>query len=349
MKIKKLIAALLVSLLILSLAGCGGQKQEQTQPQAEKQPEKKVIEIKLAGTLPKGHAITDACFKFEEEVEKLTNGQVDVQVFPNLQLGGGREIIEGVQMGNIQMCESSLAPMAGFNKTFLAFNLPYLFKTREIAYKFLDGPIATEMKDSVQQNGFKILEYWENGFRHVTNSKRPIKVPADLKGLKIRTMENPVHMEAFRQMGANPTAMAFGEVFTALQQGAIDGEENPYSNINSMKFQEVQKYITNTGHFYDVTGFMINPDFFNKLPADIQDAIKKAARTATEYQRQRSIEDEAKYKEVMKKALEFTELTPAELEKFKEASKGTYDVFMKDIGEENLKKITDALTDIEKG
>ncbi len=339
---KKLIAVLLVGMLIAALTGCGGQKK--TEQAAGGGGEKK-IEIKLAGTLPKGHAITDACFVFKEELEKLTNGKVEVKVFPNLQLGGGREIIEGVQMGNIQMAESSLAPMAGFNKTFLAFNLPYLFPTRDAAYKFLDGPLATEMKNSVESKGFKILEYWDNGYRQLTNSKRPVRTPADLKGLKIRTMENPVHMEAFRQLGANPTPMAFGEVFTALQQGAIDGEENAYNNITSMKFQEVQKYVTETGHFYDVTAFLINPDFFNKLPKDIQDAVKKAARTATEYQRKRSIEDDAKHKAIVKKSSEIIDLTDAEKAAFKEASKGTYEVFKKDIGEDQLKKIIAAVNE----
>jgi len=339
MKLLKVLAVLLIALMALTIVGCGGAKKSD-QPAAgggEK------ISIKLAGTLPKGHAITDACFVFKDELEKLTKGKVEVRVFPNMQLGGGREIIEGVQMGNIQMCESSLAPMAGFNKTFLAFNLPYLFPSRDVAYKFLDGPIAGAMKSSVEAKGFKILEYWDNGYRHLTNSKRPVKAPADLAGLKIRTMENPVHMEAFRQMGANPTPMAFGEVFTALQQGAIDGQENAYNNITSMKFQEVQKYVTETGHFYDVTAFIINPDFYNKLPKDIQEAVQKAARTATEYQRKRSIEDDAKEKAVVKKSSTVIELTDADKAKFKEASKGTYDVFKKDIGEDQLKKIVEAV------
>jgi tripartite ATP-independent transporter DctP family solute receptor len=342
MRLLRLIAVLLIGIMALALAGCGGGDKKQ-QPAAGGGGDK--IAIKLAGTLPKGHAITDACFVFKDELEKLTKGKVEVRVFPNLQLGGGREIIEGVQMGTIQMCESSLAPMAGFNKTFLAFNLPYLFPSRDAAYKFLDGPLAGSMKTSVEAKGFKILEYWDNGYRHLTNSKRPVKSPADLAGLKIRTMENPVHMEAFRQMGANPTPMAFGEVFTALQQGAIDGQENAYNNITSMKFQEVQKYVTETGHFYDVTAFIINPDFYNKLPKDIQDAIKQAARTATEYQRKRSIEDDSKQKEVVKKSSTVIELTEADRANFKEAAKGTYEVFKKDIGEDQLKKIIDAINE----
>lgn len=306
------------------------------------------IEIKLAGTLPQGHAITDACFKFKEEVEKLSGGKITVKVFPNLQLGGGREIIEGTQLGNIQMCESSLAPLAGFSKVFLAFNLPYIFKTREIAYEFVDGPVGQEMKGIVEKDGILILEFWENGFRHVTNNKRVIKGPADLKGLKIRTMENPVHMEAFRQVGALPTPMAFGEVFTALQQGVIDGQENPYSNSYFMKFYEVQKYISDTGHFYDVTGFMINPTFFHKLSSELQQAIRQAAKVATQYQRQRSIEDEGKYKKLIAEKMQFTELTPEERAKFAEAMKGTYDVFKKEIGEERLAKIVSELEKIEK-
>lgn len=342
MKTRKLMSLLVIMGLVLALTGCGQKKPEQaaTAPAGGKK-----IEIKLAGTLPKGHAITDALYVFKEELEKLSNGKIEVKVFPNMQLGGGREIIEGVQLGNIQMCESSLAPMAGFNKTFLAFNLPYLFPTRDAAYKFLDGPVAGEMKSSVESKGFKILEYWDNGYRHLTNSKRPVKEPKDIVDLKIRTMENPVHMEAFKQMGAKPTPMAFGEVFTALQQGAIDGQENAYNNITAMKFQEVNKYITETGHFYDVTAFIINPDFFNKLPAELQAAVNKAARAATLYQRKRSIEDDAKEKDVVKKSATIIELTDADKAKFKDATKGTYEVFKKDIGEGNLNKIIAAVNE----
>ncbi|MCS7232818.1 MAG: TRAP transporter substrate-binding protein [Synergistetes bacterium] len=305
------------------------------------------IEIKVASVLPQGHCLVDACFKFKEEIEKLSGGKIVVKVFPSGQLGSGRELIEGVQMGSIQMCEHSLAPLSGFSKTFLVFNLPYLFKTREIAYEFLDSPIGEEMKRLVEKDGILVLSFWENGYRHVTNSKRPIKTPADLKGLKIRTMENPVHMEAFRQMGALPTPMAFGEVFTALQQGVIDGQENSYSNMYVMKFHEVQKYITDTSHFYDVTGFMINPKFFYSLSPDLQEAVKKAAKTATTFQRERAITDDDKFRKLVAEKLQFTELTPEERAKFAEASKGTYDVFKKEIGEENLNKILNELKKIE--
>jgi tripartite ATP-independent transporter DctP family solute receptor len=344
---KKCISILIIMLLSFSLlTACGTQKE--AAQQAEKSAgQQKVIEFKIAGLLPVEHPLTQGLYEFKKQLEAIVPGRVEVKVFPNMEMGGSRECMEAIQMGTLQMLESSLAPLAGFNKGFMAFNLPYLFKTREIAYEFLDGAIAGEMKDSVISSNFKILEYWENGFRHTTNSKRPIKTPADMKGLKIRTMENPVHMEAYRQMGANPVPMAFGEVFTALQQKTIDGEENSYANIYSMKFHEVQKYISNNKVFYDVTGFMINPKFYDSLPSDIQDAVKKAARKATELQRRMITEADNKLEKFMKENMEFTDLTSSDIDKFKEATKGTYDVFKKEIGEEKLQKIVDELAKIE--
>jgi len=344
---KRFFLILLVAALCLSLLAACGPNKEAQQQEAKPAEQPKVIEFKIAGLLPKEHPLTQGLYEFKKQMETMLPGRVEVKVFPNMEMGGSRECMEAIQMGTLQMLESSLAPLAGFNKAFMAFNLPYLFKTREIAYEFLDGPIAAEMKDSVIPSGFKIIEYWENGFRHTTNSKRPIKTPADLKGLKIRTMENPVHMEAYRQMGANPVPMAFGEVFTALQQKTIDGQENTYANIYVMKFHEVQKYISNNSVFYDVTGFMTNPKFFDSLPPDIQDAVKKAARKATELERRLITEQDASLEKTMKEKMVFTELTPADIDKFKEATKGTYEVFKKEIGEDKLKKIVDELARIE--
>ncbi|MPM79157.1 Solute-binding protein [bioreactor metagenome] len=256
--------------------------------------------------------------------------------------------MEGVQLGTIAQCESSLAPFASFNSAFYAFNLPYLFPNRDVAYAFLDGETAGQMKESVIKDGFRILEYLENGFRHTTNSVRPIKAPADLKGLKIRTMENPVHMATYNAMGALATPMAFGELYTALQQKAIDGQENPYANINSNKLYEAQKYITDNGVFYDVTGFFINPDFFDSLSGDLQSNVKEAAEYCKKINREESIKQDKEYKEFLKTKLEFTELTDEQRQAFVDATKSVYDEFRDEIGADTLDKIIKELADINK-
>jgi tripartite ATP-independent transporter DctP family solute receptor len=282
-------------------------------------------------------------------MEKRVGDKVEIQVYPNMQLGGGREMVEGVQMGTIQACEASLAWVSSFDNSFFALNLPYLFMNRDIAFEFLDGPVGAEMAKNLEKSGIHIMGYFENGIRHITNSKRPIRKPEDLKGLKIRTMENPVHLAAFRHFGANPTPMAFGEVFTALQQGTIDGQENPLANIDAMKFYEVQKYLTLTGHFYDVTGFMINLDLYNRLPEDIRKAVDESAAIAVKAQRQYSIEDDEKFLKKFKEMgkMEIIELTDQEKAVWKQAGMSTYDEMADKIGRDMLKKVLDEVKRLE--
>lgn len=331
-----------------STASTGTSTQTQTSTDANKDstPAKGSVVLKVAGTVPDIHPITIGLVAYEEKLEELSDGVIDVQVFPNLQLGNNRDIMEGVQLGTIAQCESSLAPFASFNSSFYAFNLPYLFPNRDVAYAFLDGETATEMKDSVIKDGFKILEYFENGFRQTTNSVRAVHTPDDLKGLKIRTMENPVHMETYNVMGALATPMAFGELYTALQQGTVDGQENPYANINSNKLYEAQKYISDTSVFYDVTGFFINPDLFSSLSDDLQSNIKEAAEYGKKINREESIKQDEEYKEFLKTKLEFTELTDAERQQFIDATKPVYEKFRDEIGSDMLDKIMNEIDQI---
>ncbi|MEW6661684.1 MAG: DctP family TRAP transporter solute-binding subunit [Bacillota bacterium] len=338
MKRYLLLSLALVFLVVLALSGCASKPVQTTTPTPEA-PKKMVW--KIGAFFHEQHSLTRALFVFKAEMEKRVGDKVTIQIYPNLQLGGGREMVEGVQLGTIQACEATLALVSAFDSSFFALNLPYLFLTREIAFDFLDGPIGTEMAKNLEKSGIKILGYFENGIRHVTNNVRPIRTPADLRGLKIRTMENPVHLATFRNLGANPTPMAFGEVFTALQQGTIDGQENPFANIAAMKFDEVQKYMTLTGHFYDVTGFMMNLDLYKGLPEDIRKAVDESAAAAVKAQRKFATEDEERFhKEFLAKgSMSIIELTDAERLAFKEAALKTYDEMADRIGKEMLQKI----------
>jgi len=344
---KKLVGLLLILTMMMTTVACGSKATNDAESTTSEGGSNEVIEIKLGANLPKGTPITDACFKFEEELEARTDGKVDVIVFPAGQLGGGREMIESLQFGSLEMVESTLGPFAGFNKEFLAFNLPYLFKNRDVAYEFLDGAIADEMRESVIKDGFKILAFWDNGYRNVSNSVKAIKTPSDLDGMKIRTMENPVHMEAFKQAGANPTPMAFTEVFTALQQKTVDGQENSFTNTAAMKFNEVQDHVSTTNHFYDVTAFIINPEFFDGLPSDIQTAVLESAEVATEFQRQATIEADKLNEEKVAGTSTITYLSDEEKLAFKKAMEGTYDEFRDQIGAEKLDQIIAELDRIE--
>jgi len=336
-----------VLLIVAALIGCAPAQTTAPAPAPAPAPEKTVWRI--GGFFHDQHHLTRGLYVFEQELEKRVGDRIDVQIFPNMQLGGGREMVEGVQLGTIHAAEASLAWVSAFDSSFLALNLPYLFLTREIAFEFLDGPIGTEMAKNLEKSGIKILGYFENGVRHVTNNVRPVRTPADLRGLKIRTMDNPVHLAAFRNMGANPTPMAFGEVFTALQQGAIDGQENPFANIAAMKFDEVQKYMSTTGHFYDVTGFMMNLDLYNGLPGDIRKAVDEAAAAAVKAQRQFAAEDDVRFqKEFMAKGkMTIIELTNEQRLVFREAAKKTYEEMADRIGKDMLQRIRAEVQQIE--
>jgi TRAP-type transport system periplasmic protein len=231
---------------------------------------------------------------FAKEVEKRTNGRYKVQTFYNGALGGERESIEAVQLGTQELTFSSTGPVPNFVPETKIFDVPFLFRDKAHARAVLDGPIGQEMLTKFDAKGFKALAWAENGFRHMTNSKHEVKTPADLKGLKMRTMENPVHIAAYKGFGIITTPMAFPEVFTALQQGTVDGQENPLSVIISAKFDQVQKYLTLTGHVYSPCIFLMNKAAFDKLsPADKQ-AFIDAAKEGTKANRARVDQDDAK-------------------------------------------------------
>ena len=183
-------------------------------------------------TTPDAHPYNLGLVKMSELLSEKTNGAVTLDVFGNSQLGSERDLIEGLQLGSLQVTCVSTAPLAGFTDAFLVFDLPFIFETSEQARAVMDSEVGTQILNSVEDQGLKGLAWFENGFRNVTNNVKPITVPDDLKGIKIRTMENQMHMAAFQIMGSDPTPMAMGDVFTALQQGTIDAQENPVPIIN---------------------------------------------------------------------------------------------------------------------
>jgi tripartite ATP-independent transporter DctP family solute receptor len=241
----------------------------------------------IAGTsTPDAHPYCLGMKKIGELVKQKTNGAVTLDVFGNSQLGSERDLVEGLQLGSLQMTCVSTAPLAGFTDSFLVFDLPFLFPDTKTARAVLDSDVGMDILHSVDDQGLKGLTWFENGFRNVTNNVRPITVPGDLKGIKIRTMENQMHMAAFQIMGADPTPMAMGDVFTALQQGTIDAEENPIPIVATNHFQEVQKYISMTGHLFSPTPVFIAKDYYDAMPADFQKAVQEAADEASPYERE---------------------------------------------------------------
>jgi len=248
------------------------------------------ISISIAQNSHQGIAIDT----FAKEVEKRTAGRYKVQPFYSGSLGGERESIEAVQLGTQELTFSSSGPVPNFVPEAKILDIPFLFRDKAHARAVLDGPIGQDMLAKFDSKGFKALAWGENGIRHMTNSKRSVNGPEDLKGLKMRTMENPVHVAAYKGLGIVTTPMAFPEVFTALQQGTVDGQENPLSVIMASKFDQVQKHLTLTGHVYSPGIFLMNKASFDKLSAADKQAFLDAANEGAKANRARVDEDDAK-------------------------------------------------------
>ena len=230
---------------------------------------------------------------FAREVEKRTGGRYKVQNFYSGALGGERESIESVQLGTQELTFSSTGPVPNFVPEAKILDIPFLFRDKAHAHAVLDGPIGQEMLKLFEPKGFKALAWGENGVRHMTNNKRAVNGPDDLKGLKMRTMENPIHIAAYKGFGIVPTPMAFPEVFAALQQGTVDGQENPLSVIMAGKLDQVQKHLTLTGHVYSPAVWLMNKATFDKLSAADKQAFIDAAKEGTKANRSRVAEDDA--------------------------------------------------------
>ncbi|MGD9136143.1 MAG: DctP family TRAP transporter solute-binding subunit [Desulfobacterales bacterium] len=251
--------------------------------------------LKLATVTPDHHAYTKGAQEFARLVEEATKGEVVIKVYGGGRLGKGeRELLEGLQLGTIDMAVTATGPMSNFSEDMGVVDLPFLFTSNEHVDKVLDGPIGRSLLDGVEKAGIKGLAFFENGFRNFTNSKRSLLTPKDFAGLKFRTMENPVHLASVRQLGAQAVPMSWGEVYTSLQTGVIDGQENPVAIVSAFKLSEVQKYLSLTGHFYSPAPLSMSLKKFKALDAQHQEALLDAALKAAAYERKLIRDNEAK-------------------------------------------------------
>jgi tripartite ATP-independent transporter DctP family solute receptor len=281
-----------------------------------------------------------AATTFNDEIVKRTNGRYKLQYFPMGALGGEREMLEAVQLGTQEMIITSTGPTGNFVADTRIVDIPYLFRDYEHARKVLDGPIGQEILTKFPAKGMVAISWLENGFRHITNSKRAIKGPEDVKGLKIRTMENKVHMDAFKAMGALPTPMSMNEVFTACQTGTIDGQENPIPVILSNKLYTVQKYLTLDGHVYSPALLIISKSIWDKMSAEDKASFQEAAKIALVANRKKVNSDEVDGMDIMRKeGVEIIE--KVDNAAFQKAVASAYEGYKKEFGEANIQKIMD--------
>jgi tripartite ATP-independent transporter DctP family solute receptor len=237
-------------------------------------------QINIAAVTNPDFVHTRAAVWFKECVEKAAPGKLSVVVHHSASLGSETQVLQQIQLGTTQMSVCTTGPIEAFVPEIKALEMPFVFPSYEAADKVLDGPIGQELAKKFEKSGFVALAFLDNGFRNVTNAKRPVKTPEDLKALKIRTMEAPTHLAIWRAIGANPTPMAW-PIFTQLQQGVIDGQENPIAVIYAAKLPEAgQKYLTLTRHVYSALVFVANKAFIDGLPAAERKSVMDCSRTA---------------------------------------------------------------------
>lgn len=290
------------------------------------------------------HVLTDntpnarAAVLFKEEVEKNSDGRIEIQIRPAAQLGGDVEIIEQTQMGLVHFAIPPTANLANFNEKMYLFDLPFLMTDDASMKRVLDGDVGTELLATLDANNLHGINMWGAGFRNMTNNLRPINGPEDLKGIKMRTLQAPAILSTYRAYGANPTAMAYTEVYNGLQQGVVEGQENPLANIYSMKFYEVQKYMTLTSHTYHTYAAVMNKAAWDSLPEDLQKVVEDAMVVGRDAARQFTIEDDAKIMEEIKDQMEIQELSAEGRDAFIKASEPIYEEFRSKVTPELLDK-----------
>jgi len=255
-------------------------------------PAKAQTVLKMGHTLPASDTHHLAAQRFADTVKQRTNGQIVVEVHAGGALGNDPSILQNLRIGALDLGFTGNPFFTAFIPKLNVLDIPYLFTNFDHVYRVLDGPVGAQLLAELEQHGLKGIGFWEIGFRNITNAKRPILRPDDLKGIKIRTTPNPAHVAAFQALGASPAPLAFPEVYLALQNGTVDGQENPINLIYASKFHEVQKHLSLTQHAYTASVVAMNLAKFNSLTPDQQKTILDAAKEAAAFQRKRNREIE---------------------------------------------------------
>jgi C4-dicarboxylate-binding protein DctP len=335
MKAKKLLALVLALAITVPLVACGQSSSTSstaasggTSAAESKTGNSKAITIKLgwAETADRnGHSLSEAAYTFKEQLEKLSGGSIKVSLYPAAQLGDATSMLTQVKAGTLECCMSvsngqfatSYYPDLGF------LDIPYLFESADEAYQLLnpDGAFFKKLQSNISKStGIRPMVFFDEGLRHITNNKRPIKKPSDLTGLKIRTMNVTAHMKMFEAMGASPTNVSWNELYTALQTGVVDGEENPIYNIVYLSAWEVQKYVTLDGHICLCSMFLMNDNFYNSLSDDQKAAVDKASKAALKAQYSKFQKSESDNLQALKKhGMQVTELNSNQIDAFRQA------------------------------
>lgn len=343
---KKSISIILVlSMLLMTLAGCGGDNVDTSGD--DKNGSAQSYSFELAMDSPEDTVTYLFGKKFADLVDEKSNGRIKITVYSSGQLGGDREICESVQNGDIAFVVQNTAPQVNFVPELAVFDLPNLFANAEVARKVLDGPFFDTIAEKYEENNIKLLGYADQSFRVMTTNKKIEKIE-DFKGQKIRTMENPYHLEYWQSLGANPTPMAFAEVYLGLQQGTIDAQENPYEVIVANKFYEQQKYVVNTNHLIHLISLITNVQLFNDLSEGDQQIILEAAEEAKVWAREQAdLRVEDRTNTILENGAEIVDLSDELRKEMIERSEPVYEKIRNAIGDELVDSILKAVEEVQ--
>lgn len=295
--------------------------------------------IKVGHDQPDRSTHHQAALKWKELVEARTGGKVQVRLFPSMTLGSGTQMVEQTQAGALEVSILPTGWVAPLAPSVQVLDLPFLFPSREVLYKVIDGPAGAEILKPLNKVNIEGVTFWESGFKQFTGDF-PIREPKDFVGHKIRTMPAQVIQEQFKAFGAAPVTVDFKELYSALQQKMVDGQENPIVTINLMRFFEVQKHLTLSDHGFIAYVFMFNKPFLDKQSADVRKILIDSAKEAGKFQRDIIVKTEIEALEIFRKAgVEITRLTPEQRAKFEQASKPVYDWYTAKYGTESLAMI----------
>jgi C4-dicarboxylate-binding protein DctP len=282
-----------------------------------------------------------AALRFKEEVEEKSDGRIEIQVLPAAQVGGDVEIIEQIQAGLVDIGIPPTATLGNFEERMQILDLPFLIGDFDTMVEVLDGEVGREILDTLEDDNMYGVNFWGAGFRHMTNSVRPIEGPEDLDAIRMRTMQAPIIISTYENYDANATAMAFTEVYNGLQQGVVEGQENPLANIYTMRFHEVQDYLSLTSHAYHAYAAVINQDSWDSLPEDLQDVMLEAFDNGRDTSRQLTIDDEEEILADIEDEIAINEITPEAREAFIEASMPVHEEYEEIVTTDLLHKVYD--------
>lgn len=291
------------------------------------------IVVRIGHTVAENHPIHQALEIYEEELERISDGKFDVRIYPNAALGGDRQMVESSILGYIHASIPPSSVLSGFDSRFMVVDLPFVFKSTNAAVTTLNGELGEELDPILEDLGLHNMGWTSSGFRHITTNDKPIKKPEDLKGISIRTQENPIHVASFRAWGASPTPMAFSELFTALQQGAVDAQENPVLVTVSNRLFEVQNTLSLTGHFFTAGTFTFNRDFYESLEGENKVWFDEAGEHFVKNLTDLVVKQDASFIQQAKDhGMEIIDVSPEEKDLFVEKAASVYDLFIEQYG-----------------